>query len=203
MNVTQRQWIALVAGTVCLMALLGLNILYLNSRVSSLEADVDALHELFDVCWRLTHSNMDNVQSLSDTIEDFEDVLEAQREKLSELEDKLERFINEESMIRNGFTIESRKDAYPIGYTVTFNIRSLVPMIGSLIVVTDSTGSETWVTAPLEGWIEVDGVWVVPFVRQLAEGAPMVLEETHPTGTWTWAWYDGEDLLYQGEFTVK
>jgi DNA-directed RNA polymerase subunit RPC12/RpoP len=101
-------------------------------------------------------------------------------------------------------SIAPHKSAYQRGDTVRFNIESSFEETGSYIMVYDPDGFIRWVTDDLDTWVEMDVTYIAPLYTQTSGGAPMILDEDAPFGTWSWIWNDSwDEFLASGTFTVE
>ena len=99
-------------------------------------------------------------------------------------------------------TVESRKEVYPIGDTVTFKIQSDIPLYGSYFIIRDPDGALVWEGDVLIGWIEISNYWTVPYIHQTAYFEPMILIEDYQLGDWTWTYKFGDMVEINGTFRV-
>jgi hypothetical protein len=100
-------------------------------------------------------------------------------------------------------SITPHKSAYNRENTVRFNIESSFEELGSYIMIFDPDGSFVWMTDDIDYWSESDVTYFAP-LPQTAGGYPLTLLEDAPLGTWTWTWYDSDDVaLSSGIFTVE
>lgn len=105
---------------------------------------------------------------------------------------------------RTGFNVSVRKPVLRTGEVVAYNFGCVEPVNGSYVMVWSSHGEHVWTSDPFDEWIKVDDAWHVPYVKQLADGQPMILSEEGPLGLWGYTWYDaGGDKIMDGYFKVE
>jgi uncharacterized protein YoxC len=107
------------------------------------------------------------------------------------------------SVVTETISIEPRKSSFAIGDTVAFNIESSFAQDDSYIEIYDPEGTLYWKTDPIDEWVKVGTIRLVPFYGQSVNGYPMTLPTDAPLGTWSWEYYDvDDDELDSGTFTV-
>jgi hypothetical protein len=105
---------------------------------------------------------------------------------------------------RTGFNVSVRKPVLKTGEIVAYNFGCVEPMNGSYVMVWSSHGEHVWTSDPFDEWIKIDDAWHVPYVKQLADGQPMILSEEGILGLWGYTWYDaGGDKIMDGYFKVE
>ena len=98
--------------------------------------------------------------------------------------------------------VESRKEVYRIGDTITFEVEAEMPLYGSYFTIRDPDDKLVFEGDPLGEWIEVDDYWAAAIYCQTAYHDPMVLTENHPLGNWTWSFTFGDIIHLSGWFEV-
>jgi len=107
------------------------------------------------------------------------------------------------SVVSKTEQIESRKSAFEVGDTVSFDVVGSFKQEASYIKIWDPQGDLYFVTDDLEEWVKVGTDYVAPYYSQTSGGNPMILIPDAPLGTWTWTWYDeDDDKIDSGTFTV-
>jgi hypothetical protein len=102
---------------------------------------------------------------------------------------------------------QPRKPSFALGETISFTLEHSFgnqdPIFGSVLKIYNPSGALVFDGDPLETWTKT-GLWyTAPYSSQTAGSNPMILNQDHPTGTWSWKWIDNDDeTATTGTFTV-
>ena len=103
---------------------------------------------------------------------------------------------------------QPRKASFALGETISFLLEhsfgSQDPIDGSFLKIYNPSGALVFDGDPLGTWTKT-GLWyTAPYSSQTAGGNPMVINQDHPIGTWSWKWIDNieDETVATGTFAV-
>jgi methyl-accepting chemotaxis protein len=109
------------------------------------------------------------------------------------------------SVVAARVDVTPSKPLFDRGNTVKFDISNDFDLPDSYIKIYSPADTLWWITDDLidEVWIQPNTLYTVPYYRQTANENPMDLASDAPMGTWTFFFYDLDDIeLMNGTFEV-
>ncbi len=109
------------------------------------------------------------------------------------------------SVVEARVSVAPRKAEFDRGDRIQFDINNDFKLRDSYIMIYDPYDTLYWETEPFENdwWLQVEGLYTVPYYRQTAAGNPMEIQSDAPMGAWLYIFYDSdEDQLMNGTFSV-